>query len=202
MKSSPSYRITPWVGRLIIANAVVLLLLMTLFTSREIFQALQFSPRTAFTRPWTFVSYIFVHAGLLHLFTNMLMLYVFGTPVESRWAAGNYPVLPLLRVGAAVAPDLGGICRSGLRGASGAGWAVAGRLPISGPDAEGRVPSRPHQGPYDVLGLGPRRDRIPALAQRWDRPPGARGGALFGFSSSRCSRSAPEPTERPHRQRW
>ena len=74
MKSSPSYRITPWVGRLIIANAVVLLLLMTLFTSREIFQVLQFSPRTAFTHPWSFVSYMFVHAGLLHLFTNMLML--------------------------------------------------------------------------------------------------------------------------------
>jgi hypothetical protein len=49
MNSSPSYRITPWVGRLIIANAVVLLLRMTLFTSPEIVQALQFSPRTAFT---------------------------------------------------------------------------------------------------------------------------------------------------------
>ena len=71
MKSSPSYRLTPWVGRLIIANAVVLLLLMTLFTSREIFQALQFTPRTAFTRPWTFVTYMFVHAGLLHLLANM-----------------------------------------------------------------------------------------------------------------------------------
>ena len=44
MRSSPSYRITPWVGRLIVANSVVLLLLMTLFTSREVFQALEFSP--------------------------------------------------------------------------------------------------------------------------------------------------------------
>jgi len=51
MKSSPSYRITPWVGRLIIANAVVLLLRLTLFTSPEIVQALQFAPGTALTHP-------------------------------------------------------------------------------------------------------------------------------------------------------
>ncbi len=90
MRSSPSYRITPWVGRLIIANAVVLLLRMTLFTSPELLQALQFSPRTALTQPWTFVSYLFVHAGLLHLLANMLMLYVFGTAVESRMGSRNF----------------------------------------------------------------------------------------------------------------
>jgi len=90
MKSSPSYRITPWVGRIIIANAVVLLMLMTLFTSRDAFRFLQFSPQTAFSRPWTFVSYMFVHAGLLHLLANMLMLFVFGTAVESRMGSRNF----------------------------------------------------------------------------------------------------------------
>jgi hypothetical protein len=40
---------------LIIANAVVLLLLMTLFTSPDVVRALQFSPSAALTRPWTFV---------------------------------------------------------------------------------------------------------------------------------------------------
>jgi membrane associated rhomboid family serine protease len=103
MRSSPSYRITPWVGRLIIANAVVLLLLMTLFTSREVFAALQFSPRTALTAPWTFVSYMFVHAGLLHLLANMLMLYVFGTAVEGRMGSRNFILFYLYcGVGAAV----------------------------------------------------------------------------------------------------
>ena len=33
MNLSPSNRLTPWVGRLIIANAVVLFLLMMVFTS-------------------------------------------------------------------------------------------------------------------------------------------------------------------------
>ena len=44
MNLSPSNRLTPWVGRLIIANAVVLLLLMTVFTSPALQAALRFVP--------------------------------------------------------------------------------------------------------------------------------------------------------------
>jgi rhomboid family protein len=139
MKSSPSYRITPWVGRIIIANAVVLLLLMTLFTSPDLFQALQFSPRTALTRPWTFVSYMFVHAGLLHLFANMLMLFVFGTAVESRMGSRNFLLYYLFcGVGAAVfSLLLAGVMPVGsFIGASGAVLGVAVAFAMFWPDAE------------------------------------------------------------------
>ena len=139
MRSSPSYRITPWVARLIIANAVVLLLLMTLFTSREAFQFLQFSPRTAFTRPWTFVTYMFVHAGLLHLLANMLMLYVFGTAVESRLGSRNFLIYYLFcGVGAAVfSLLLAGITPvASFVGASGAVLGVAVAFALFWPDAE------------------------------------------------------------------
>lgn len=139
MRSSPSYRLTPWVGRLIIANAVVLLLLMTLFTSRELFSALQFSPRTALTRPWTFVSYMFVHAGLLHLLANMLMLYVFGTAVESRMGSRNFILYYLYcGVGAAVfSLLLAGIIPVGaFVGASGAVLGVAVAFAYFWPEAE------------------------------------------------------------------
>lgn len=139
MKSSPSYRITPWVGRLIIANAVVLLLLMTLFTSRDVFQALQFSPRTSFTRPWTFVSYMFVHASLLHLLANMLMLYVFGTAVEGRMGSRTFLMYYLFcGVGAAVfSLLLAGIMPVGaFVGASGAVLGVAVAFAMFWPDAE------------------------------------------------------------------
>ena len=47
MNLSPSNRLTPWVGRLIIANAVVLLLLMTVFTSPALQEALRFAPGEA-----------------------------------------------------------------------------------------------------------------------------------------------------------
>jgi membrane associated rhomboid family serine protease len=139
MKSSPSYRITPWVGRLIIANAVVLLLRMTLFTSPEIVQALQFSPRTAFTQAWTFLTYMFVHAGLLHLVANMLMLYVFGTAVESRMGSRNF-ILYYLFCGAGAAVFsllLAGVMPVGaFIGASGAVLGVAVAFAYFWPEAE------------------------------------------------------------------
>ena len=84
MNLSPYQRVTPWVGRLIAANAVVLLLLMTVFTSPALAGLLQFNPYGAFARPWAFLTYMFVHAGLLHLLGNMLLLFVFGRAVEAR----------------------------------------------------------------------------------------------------------------------
>ncbi len=104
MSLSPSSRMTPWVGRLIIANAVVLLLLMTVFTSPALLEDLRFAPvRRADQRPWTFVSYMFVHAGLLHLLGNMLMLFVFGAPVESRMGSRKFILYYLYcGIGAAV----------------------------------------------------------------------------------------------------
>jgi rhomboid family protein len=139
MSSSPSYRITPWVGRLIIANAVVLLLLMTLFTSQNVFRALQFSPSTAFSQPWTFVTYMFVHGGLLHLLANMLMLYVFGTAVESRMGSRHFLLYYLFcGVGAAVfSLLLAGFMPLGpFVGASGAILGVAVAFAMFWPDAE------------------------------------------------------------------
>jgi membrane associated rhomboid family serine protease len=84
MNSTPYPRITPWVGRLIIANAVVLLLLLTVFTSPALLAKLAFDPAHALARPWTFITYMFVHGGLLHLLGNMLMLFIFGSAVETR----------------------------------------------------------------------------------------------------------------------
>jgi rhomboid family protein len=139
MRSSPSYRITPWVGRLIVANSVVLLLLMTLFTSREVFQALEFSPSAALSHPWTFVSYMFVHGGLLHLFGNMLALYVFGTAVEGRMGSRNFLLYYLFcGIGAAVfSLLLAGIMAVGpFVGASGAVLGVAVAFAMFWPDAE------------------------------------------------------------------
>jgi membrane associated rhomboid family serine protease len=206
MRSSPSYRITPWVGRFIIANAVVLLLMMTLFTSREVFQLLQFSPRTAFTRPWTFVSYMFVHGGLLHLLGNMLMLFVFGTAVEGRMGSRNFLLYYLFcGVGAAVfSLLLAGIMPIGaFVGASGAVLGVAVAFAMYWPDAEIIVFPIPVPIKARTLVIG-----LVALdviaSQLWPNDGVAHlahvGGALFGYlyfrvqSLSRRSPGAPART--------
>ncbi len=139
MNLAPSSRITPWVLRLIIANAVVLLLMRTIFISPALAGALSFSPADALREPWTFFTYMFVHAGLLHLLGNMLMLYVFGTAVETRLGSRNFIFYYLLcGVGAAVfSLGLSGVMQvSPFVGASGAVLGVALAFAIYWPDAE------------------------------------------------------------------
>jgi membrane associated rhomboid family serine protease len=97
-------RITPWVGRLLAINAIVLLLQQTIFTSPELEALLQFNPGLPFLhRPWTFVSYMFMHGGLLHLLANSLGLFVFGPPVERRMGSRLFIVFYLYcGIGAAI----------------------------------------------------------------------------------------------------
>jgi membrane associated rhomboid family serine protease len=78
------FGMTPWVRRLMVANLFVFLLQSTLFTSPAFVQQFGFNPLFALARPWTFVTYQFLHGGVLHLAFNMLALYVFGPPVEER----------------------------------------------------------------------------------------------------------------------
>jgi rhomboid family protein len=77
-------KLTPWVGRLVVANAAVLLLFQTVLTAPVFVDALQFLPGTALRHPWTFLSYMFVHGGIAHTVGNMLLLFAFGPPVERR----------------------------------------------------------------------------------------------------------------------
>src|SRR3989454_8309861 len=81
---------TPWVRRLIVANLVVFLLQVTLFVSPAFIGTLGLTPLYAFRQPWTFVTYMFVHANLLHLAFNLLALYVFGPEVEERMGGGAF----------------------------------------------------------------------------------------------------------------
>jgi membrane associated rhomboid family serine protease len=139
MNFAPSSRFTPWVVRLIAANMVVLLLMRTIFISPELTSALAFSPAAALTAPWTFFTYMFVHAGLLHLLGNMFMLFVFGTPVESRMGSRAFILYYLLcGVGGAVfSLALSNITNVGpMVGASGAVLGVALAFAMYWPDAE------------------------------------------------------------------
>ena len=96
-------RMTPWVGRLIIANAVVHLLRLTVFTAPGVVETLAFDPAAGLARPWTFLSYMFIHHDLVHLAVNMLGLYVFGTAVEQRLTSRVFlPFYLFCGVGAAL----------------------------------------------------------------------------------------------------
>ncbi len=70
---------TPWVTRLIIANGAMFLLT---YSSPALVEKLVFVPSLVLLRPWTLVTYMFLHAGLGHIFFNMLGLYFFGPRLE------------------------------------------------------------------------------------------------------------------------
>ena len=205
MNLSPSNRMTPWVGRLIIANAVVLLLLMTVFTSRDLLASLRFTPGAALHRPWTFLTYMFVHAGLLHLLGNMLMLFVFGGPVEHRMGSRAFILYYLYcGVGAAVlALGLSGLTSvPPFVGASGAVLGVGVAFAMFWPDAEVFVfplpmPIRARTLVIVLLGIDivlsylTPADGVAHLAHI--------GGAAFGFLFFRLqamSRRSPHPPPR------
>lgn len=43
-----------------------------------------FTPVKAFEQPWTFITSIFLHADIMHLFFNMFALFIFGLYLEAR----------------------------------------------------------------------------------------------------------------------
>lgn len=81
---------TPWVRRLLAANVGMFLLSMAV---PRLPQALVLVPVLIPERPWTLVTYMFLHAGLWHLLFNMIALYFFGPRVEERLGEGHFIAL-------------------------------------------------------------------------------------------------------------
>jgi len=84
------FGMTPWVWRLLVANLVVFLLQMTIFVNPGFLAAFGFVPLRALAQPWTFLTYMFLHVGPLHLAFNLLALFVFGSAVEERMGSGPF----------------------------------------------------------------------------------------------------------------
>jgi membrane associated rhomboid family serine protease len=84
-------------------------------------------------RPWTLITYMFVHASFDHLFWNMLFLFFFGMELERRVGDLRFLQIYLLSgIVAAIAQML--IASGGLVGASGALYGVLGCLAIIAPE--------------------------------------------------------------------
>lgn len=84
-----SFTITPVVKRLLVANAVVFGITL-LLGPRLTTEWLAFRPDRPLTRFWGAFTYMFVHGGFWHLFMNMLVLFFFGPPLESRWGGREF----------------------------------------------------------------------------------------------------------------
>ena len=90
------FNLTPWVKRILIANAAVFLaVLLANLAGRGLGSGLAqvwlaLDRRTVLMQPWTLLTYAFVHAGIGHIFFNMLALFFFGPPLEERWGSREF----------------------------------------------------------------------------------------------------------------
>ncbi|HET7630773.1 MAG TPA: rhomboid family intramembrane serine protease [Gemmatimonadaceae bacterium] len=84
---------TPWVKRLIAANAIVFFLQLTV---PGITSAFAFVPALILLRPWTVITYMFVHGGWMHILFNLIVLFFFGPRVESRLGSRRFLALYFL----------------------------------------------------------------------------------------------------------
>ena len=86
--------VTRWVRWLLIANTAVFggLLLLELFrlTPTLAWNWLALRPSSVLVRPWTVLTYAFVHAGAFHWLFNMFALYLFGPRLEERWGQREF----------------------------------------------------------------------------------------------------------------
>ena len=83
---------TPVVRALLIANVAAFFLQQTM---GRVMNAFVFVPNVGWllTHPWSIVSYMFLHAGAMHILFNMLGLFFFGPRVEER--IGSRPFMQM-----------------------------------------------------------------------------------------------------------
>lgn len=89
----PLPSLTPFVRALLFANIGVFFLQNTM---EWVTAVLIFVPRLIVVRPWTIVTYMFLHAGVMHLAFNMLALFFFGPRVEERLGSRSFLILYIL----------------------------------------------------------------------------------------------------------
>lgn len=81
---------TPAVRLLLVATIGAFLLQLA---APGLTQAFVFAPHMALTRPWTLVTYMFLHGGVGHLLFNMLALFFFGPRVEALLGTRSFVTL-------------------------------------------------------------------------------------------------------------
>jgi membrane associated rhomboid family serine protease len=79
--------VTPWVRRLLFANIAVFFVQLA---APALAEPLVFVPVLVLTRPWSIVTYMFLHGGMMHILFNMMALFFFGPRVEARLGSGRF----------------------------------------------------------------------------------------------------------------
>ena len=80
--------LTPCAKYLLLTNIIVFVLCLAMPKAGE-YLALYYIKSENF-KPYQFFTYMFVHAGVMHIFFNMFALYQFGSVIESVWGSKRF----------------------------------------------------------------------------------------------------------------
>lgn len=129
-----SYRSISYILPLILIN-VLLFVLGEIYPF--IFENLVLIPALAFSKPWTYLTSVFMHAGISHLLYNMIALFFFGAFLERKIGPKKFLQIYLIIgvlvsfISSFVYPPV-----SILLGASGAIMGIIGTLIVLNPKAK------------------------------------------------------------------
>ena len=122
----------------IILAICIVVFFLSLVAQDFVVEYLSLIPAIMFDRPWTIITYMFVHLTFDHLFWNMLFLFFFGMALEQRVGERNFLIIYLLSgIVAAIGQILvlsGTDSFVPMVGASGALYGVLGCLAIIAPE--------------------------------------------------------------------
>lgn len=129
-------RLTPAVQTIIAINLAVVVLQLAGLPYTNVAAWFSFDSNALPGRWWTALTYMFVHAGVLHFVANMYALYVFGPRLEHTWGAKKFAWFYVLCALGGVAFQMLFIRGGGLVGSSAPVFGVLTAYAMQWPDDE------------------------------------------------------------------
>lgn len=84
------FNLTPTVRNLLIANIILLVITTSMSNIPVAAYGALFPIGSQFFYPWQLLTYMFLHAGWMHLISNMFGLISFGPLLEQRWGGQRF----------------------------------------------------------------------------------------------------------------
>jgi len=91
-ENNTKYYLAPGIKIILIANLLIFLILEISNFNYSCINVFGLNPANIYKNKtiWQIFTYLFLHGNILHIFFNMLMLWLFGNSLENRWGKNKF----------------------------------------------------------------------------------------------------------------